>query len=429
MDINLIIKIRHALNPQLVEQLTEIRAILPWLVTSISKLGYSPGQADGPNNQLGIPQQRSSGVEEAHPDFDFSEPPSQEIKDTQKGPHPRDNGLSSNPGDGKDVPQPPNVHESLPPQAVSREPSHERANPTTSRTLSPVVSLTSFQPPAAVLNQFDSAKYEVWLLTYRKAHLGGETKYRETVLITRPFKLAITWGHVNPVSYHFSKFQLPESQLESAILDKEATPVIELIASLPLATQKAVEDLLERRSAGRPSLARVDIVKQSAWARMIGRLKSLIVFLEIQPDEILLPRHTDDLSEVPSWPYVPELAMGGLHGDLSLSFEGLSGEFNGPIAQHRNSGEWRYSTLPSKIENPFQSPNLSRSSSKSSEASGKQSLPSEQEAERIMEEFLSKLTTSQDNKDLTHRDDATAAATVPGDGNQAEQKVRWGEGT
>ena len=426
MDINLIIKIRHALNPQLVEQLTEIRAILPWLVTSISKLGYSPGQADGPNNQLGIPQQKSSGVQKAHPGFDSSEPPSQEIKDRRKKPHPRDNGLSSNPGDGKDVPQPPNVHESLPPQAVSREPSHERANPTTSRTLSPVASLTSFQPPAAVLNQFDSAKYEVWLLTYRKAHLGGETKYRETVLITRPFKLAITWGPVKPVSYHFSKFQLPDSNLESAVLEKEATPVIEVIASLPLATQKAVEDLLERRSAGRPSLARVDIVKQSAWARMVGRLKSLIVFLEIQPDEILLPRHTDDLSELLSWPYVPDMAMGGLAADFSCV--GPSCEFNGSIAQRRNSGEWRYSTLPSKIENPFQSPNLSRCSSKSSEASGKQSLPSEQEAERIMEEFLSKLTTSQDNKDLTHQDDATTAATVPADSNQAEQKVRWGEG-
>lgn len=470
MNINLTIKIRHALNPQLVEQLAEIRAILPWLVTNVSKLGYRPGRADGPDKHLVGPQEISFGEQKAPPDFDSSEPPSQDIKDRQNESHPRDKVLSakSNPDSEKDVPLTPNVQESLPPQAVSeepvldviQEPSHERANYATSETLSHVAFLTRNQSPAASSNWFDSAKYEAWLLTYRKAHVKRETKYKETVLITRPFKQTITWGEVIPTSYHFSKIQLPESELESAVLEKEATPVIEVIASLPLATQEAVDDLLERRYARRPSLARVNIVKRSAWGRFIGRRKilpSLIVFLECQPDEILRrPVNCDRTYYVPPRPNVPDPPSFQRRRTRVRQSGRVRGRPTRLIATRERSFERRRpysnrtyseveedaiekcrgalaSSQQSRFENTINpcnyrdtlwlTPVYSRSASEASKASGKQALPSEQEAERIMEEFLSKLTTSQDNEDLTRQDDAIAA-TVTADSKEAEQKIQ-----
>ncbi|MCJ1425969.1 hypothetical protein MMC29_003870 [Sticta canariensis] len=507
----------HALNPQLVEQLAEIRAILPWLVTNMSKLGYRPGRADGSDKHLGLPQELSFGEQKAPPDSDSSAPPSQEIKDGKKEPHPCDNVLSveSNPDDGKDVLLPPNVQEPLPPQAVSREPvldviqgpSPEHPNHATGETLSPVVLLTRNQSPAAASNGFDSAKYEVWLLTHHKAHFGGDTGFKEMVLITKPFKYTITWGGLIPASYHFFKAQLPESELQSAILEKEATPVIEVIASLPLATQEAVDDLRKRRYARRPSLARVNIVKRSAWGRLIGRRKklpSLLVFLECQPDEnwlqqgppLTLPQPLPPLprrrrfqlrqeeTPPPLLPPLPPLPpppnfqhreqepppslLPPLHSlppppnfqhtqfrrrdsgrDRSRRPRVLARARSGTTMRRSNSSE-TYSEVeedaiekrrremaslqPSRFENTVVEPHnyrntfwqnsaLSRSLSEASKASGKQALPSEQEAERIMEEFLSKLATSQDNEDLTRQDNAIAA-TVTADSNEAEQEVR-----
>lgn len=486
MDINLIIKIRHALNPQLVEQLAEIRAILPWLVTNMSKLGYRTGREDGPDKHLGGPQEISLGEQKAPPDFDSSEPPSQEVKDGQKGSHHRDNFLSakSNPDDGEDVPLPPNVQESLPPQAVSREPvreviqepSYEHANHSTGETLSPAVLLSRNPSPAAASKRFDSAKYEAWLLTYRKAHIKRDKRYQETVVITRPFTRTVNWVELIPASYHLARFYPPESELEAAVLEKGATPVIEVIASLPLAAREAVESLVKLNSVRSPSIAKLNILKESLWGRLIGRRKSwpsLIVFLECRSNEILLRRHTyvDHGCEIPPSPNVPrERGRGRGCGSPSFQRRPTEGRPSGgdcmrrrvpvtacpsisPTRIHSNrtihlerrrpysegtyseveedavekrmedyipSREWRFVEKVHNEVNDLREP-MSRSPSKASNASVKQALPSEQEAERIMEEFLSKLTTSQGSEDRTRQDDAIAA-TAPAASNEAEQE-------
>ncbi|MCJ1463974.1 hypothetical protein MMC07_002584 [Pseudocyphellaria aurata] len=468
----------HALNPELAEQLTEIRAILPWLVTNMMKLGYRPDRADVSNKNLTGFQGVSSDEQKAPPE-EVSMPPAQEVKDKQKRSSiPDVRAAIPNQSVGKDAPQPLNVQDPLSPLEVSRSPVEEVPQDPSPKNSNhvigdlPVVEPNEDESPAARSDRFDRANYESWSLTYRKAHVKKEKEYFEIVVITRLIKLKCAQVREIPESYRFVKLQPSESELKLAVLGNEAARVIEFITSLPLPAQKAVDRLLKRRKAVRPTVVKVNIVKQPLWRRIVGRRKSwpsLVVFLECTPEiskssysndymssesssSSLRGRNTDITEEVvtrrrrsrsPSHPREKMLEEKIIveksrrppepkddvveiieqHSSLQRSSSPLSsspstykdeqevGEDDGQEHADKtgripsDEGQEYDADASAKYFN-----GMKRFSRSASTTSGGQALPSEQDAERIMEEFLSGLTTSQDGEDSTFADDAAAAA-------------------
>lgn len=366
-------------------------------------------------------------------DYGSSVPQPQDVKNGQKRSHAPDNLLtvltaSSNHDDRKDSSQPPNVQGSLPSpgastkhvQDISQETSRNNYNHTTGDPL----------PPAAESHLLDSGKYEAWSLTYRKAHVRRDNRYLETVVMTRPFKLTRSWVTATPASYTIAQFRPSKSEHHRSlsVLEKGAIPVIEVIQKLPLAAQKAVENLLERKETRYPSVAKVKIVKPPLWWRLIGRRKnwpSLIVFLEFSDHEF--KDDDDDL----------ENAIESTRTERK-TFKDDDNVFIQPIESHRpecrafmNDKDDSIKPIESRrhhrrsicrqsliSDNPLALETIytrplrsvyydSLPRREASLASTSQTLPSEQEAERIMEEFLSKLTASQDAENSTRQVDAT----------------------
>ena len=477
MRIRLTIKIRHALNPQLAEQLAEIRAILPWLVTNILKLGYKPNQADAPDNPPTGSKEISFHEQKPPPEGDSFVSPLQEVKDEQNRYQTGDVALTEKPSDEdrNDAPEPPKVKDSLPPSNISIEPfmeasrvhSSKKFNHVTEDQSSPAVVPKKEQSPAAASHQLDSSKYEAWSLTYRKADVKRENEYHEVVFVARPLKLKITRVKVIPAHYHFAQLKPSESELKVAVLVKNRAvlwgnpwnPWTKVIEGLPWTTQRAVDKLLKRRRIRNPRLANVKITKQPLWERLIrGRNShpSLTVFLECQLD--ISSDYSDDTDESSTSSFqrrptrvveeevihlrrrsrrpssspvtieergtssrsparairavMPGVPEGGEGGDIVEVSEERS-----PSRQEKRGRSSGF-----RLVDPGQSAagfrgvthreargrderaggaggaEPTRSSpSKTSIGSGEQALPSEVQAERIMEQFLSDLTTSQDS--------------------------------
>lgn len=476
--IRLMIKIRHALNPQLAEQLAEIRAILPWIVTNILKLGYKPNQAYGPDNPLTGSKEIPSHERKPPPEGDSSVSPPQEVKDEQNGYQTGDIALTEKPSDEdrNDAPEPPKVKDSLPPSNISIEPfmeasevhSSKNFNHVTGDQSSPAVVPKKEQSPAAASHQLDFSKYEAWSLTYRKADVKRENEYHELVLVVRPLKLKTTRVEVIPAHYHFAQLNPSESELKAAVLVKNRAviwsnpwnPWTRVVDGLPWTTQRAVDKLLKRRKIRNARLANVKIMKQPLWERLIkwrNSHPSLIVFLECQLD--ISSEYSDDTDEssTSSFQCRPTRAVRKVIR-RPRHFRRRS-RSPGVIEYSRTSSRSPARTIravktgvPERVEgddivevieehSPPRQEKRGRSSgyrlvdpggfaggsrrmmsrgargrdersggggggggagptpsypSKTSIGSGEQALPSEVEAERIMEQFLSGLTTSQD---------------------------------
>ncbi|KIX03690.1 uncharacterized protein Z518_07243 [Rhinocladiella mackenziei CBS 650.93] len=416
----------NELSPQLAEQLAEIKAILPWLVSNIALLGglQNPGNGGSNDDTTKVPPQSNvlTVVPVGEPGIAPFETPgsnpgkSPALNNTSIARFPNgqsDGNQDGNYGRGQPSTWPHRLGNSQgSPRLLTEASPNQAKNPDSNKP--PKDENTAYDGPSQKPlypweTDMSGPFYEAWSLIYQKEtrqkKASSYDSAHEISISYFPIKLTVAPVSVKPPRYSFIELRIPSSQLRDIVTKKNPSgpPISDILTSLPAPAQRAVNKLLQHRSYRRPSIEMIE-VRKSFWKRMTSRGSnpSLVIYLKCD----VRPSSTEQKKGA-SIPSLSSVDTDGLYDGLDEGTDADAEERpERPVPGLVNYGPMsgtEYARTPGAAGRLFGEPVAYQSEVKPKillgetmearprQKSPTQRMPTEDEAEKLMDEFLAGL--------------------------------------